>query len=392
MAFIGVLMRQIVKIASVLSVALWIAGCEQKPEQGGQQARGPMEVGSITIVAKPQAIMVELPGRSKAYLEAEVRPQVSGIIINRGFVEGKDVEKGQSLYQIDSATYNAALVSAKADLTSAQASLVSARAKALRFKKLVKLNSISEQDFDEADAAYKEALARVTVAEAAINTAKINLEYTEVRAPISGRVGKSSVTAGALVTANQTQTLATIQQLDPINIEITQSSAQLLRLKAKLKDGQLKASVNAGVQLVLEDGTTYNHDGLLQFAEVSVNENTGSVILRAEFPNPDGVLLPGMYVRAVLNTGTDPQAILVPQRAITRNTKGQAVAMVIDDGKVASRIVTTAEVIDHQWRITDGLNVGDQLIVEGLQKIRPGASVKAGPLVADKQSQAQQQK
>ncbi|MCL1051320.1 efflux RND transporter periplasmic adaptor subunit [Shewanella abyssi] len=385
-------MRQIVKIASVLSVALWIAGCEQKPEQGGQQTRGPMEVGSMTIVAKPQAIMVELPGRSKAYLEAEVRPQVSGIIINRGFVEGKDVEKGQSLYQIDSATYNAALVSAKADLTSAQASLVSAKAKALRFKKLVKLNSISEQDFDEADAAYKEALARVTVAEAAINTAKINLEYTEVRAPISGRVGKSSVTAGALVTANQTQTLATIQQLDPINIEITQSSAQLLRLKAKLKNGQLKASVNAGVQLVLEDGTTYNHDGLLQFAEVSVNENTGSVILRAEFPNPDGVLLPGMYVRAVLNTGTDPQAILVPQRAITRNTKGQAVAMVIDDGKVASRIVTTAEVIDNQWRITDGLNVGDQLIVEGLQKIRPGAAVKAGPLVADKQSQAQQQK
>ncbi|QQX80484.1 efflux RND transporter periplasmic adaptor subunit [Shewanella sp. KX20019] len=385
-------MRQIVKIASVLSVALWIAGCEQKPEQGGQQAGGPMEVGSITIVAKPQAILVELPGRSKAYLEAEVRPQVSGIIMNRGFVEGKDVEKGQSLYQIDSATYNAALVSAKADLTSAQASLVSAKAKALRFKKLVKLNSISEQDFDEADAAYKEALARVTVAEAAINTATINLEYTEVRAPISGRVGKSSVTAGALVTANQTQTLATIQQLDPINIEITQSSAQLLRLKAKLKDGQLQASVNAGVQLVLEDGTTYNHDGLLQFAEVSVNENTGSVILRAEFPNPDGVLLPGMYVRAVLNTGTDPQAILVPQRAITRNTKGQAVAMVIADGKVASRVVTTAEVIDNQWRITDGLNVGDQLIVEGLQKIRPGASVKAGPLAADKKPQAQQQK
>ncbi|MCL1056504.1 efflux RND transporter periplasmic adaptor subunit [Shewanella gelidimarina] len=385
-------MRQIVKIASVLSVALWITGCGQKSDQMGPQERGPMEVGAITIAAQSQSILVELPGRSKAYLEAEVRPQVSGIIINRGFVEGKDVEKGQSLYQIDSATFNAALVSAKADLKSAEASLVSAKAKALRFKKLVKLNSISEQDYDEADAAYKEALARVTVAEAAINTAKINLEYTEVRAPISGRVGKSSVTAGALVTANQTQTLATIQQLDPINIEITQSSAQLLRLRAKLKDGQLKASDNAGVQLVLEDGTTYAHEGLLQFAEVSVNENTGSVILRAEFPNPDGLLMPGMYVRAILNTGTDPQAILVPQRAITRNTKGQAVAMVIADGKVASRIVTTAEVIDNKWRITDGLNVGDQLIVEGLQKIRPGAPVKAGPLVADKKPQAQQQK
>ncbi|MFT5789683.1 MAG: membrane fusion protein (multidrug efflux system) [Shewanella sp.] len=392
MAFIGVLMRQIVKIASVLSVALWITGCGQKSDQMGPQERGPMEVGAITVAAQPQSILVELPGRSKAYLEAEVRPQVSGIIMNRGFVEGKDVEKGQSLYQIDSATYKAALVSANADLTSAQASLVSAKARALRFKKLVKSSSISEQDYDEADAAYKEALARVTVAEAAINTANINLEYTEVRAPISGRVGKSSVTAGALVTANQTQTLATIQQLDPINIEIAQSSAQLLRLKTKLKDGQLKASDNAGVQLVLEDGTTYNHDGLLQFAEVSVNENTGSVVLRAEFPNPDGVLMPGMYVRAVLNTGTDPQAILVPQRAITRNTKGQAVAMVIIDGKVASRIVTTAEVINNQWRITDGLNVGDQLIVEGLQKIRPGAPVKAGPLVADKKPQAQQQK
>ncbi len=385
-------MRQIVKIASVLSVALWITACGQKPEQGPQE-RGPMEVGVIKVEAKPQSILVELPGRSKAYLEAEVRPQVSGIIITRGFVEGKDVEKGQSLYQIDSATYTAALISAEADLKSAQANLVSAKAKALRFEKLVTLNSISEQDYDEADAAYKEALARVTVAEAAINTANINLKYTEVRAPIAGRVGKSSVTAGALVTANQTQTLATIQQLDPINIEIAQSSAQMLRLKSKLKQGQLKAADNAGVQLILEDGTTYMHDGVLQFAEVSVNEDTGSVILRAEFPNPDGVLMPGMYVRAVLNTGTDPEAILVPQRAITRNTKGEAVAMVIDaEGKVAARIVTTAEVINNQWRITDGLTVGDQLIVEGLQKIRPGAPVKAGPLVADKKSQAQQQK
>jgi len=385
-------MRQIVKIASVLSVALWITACGKNPEQGPQE-RGPMEVGVVTVEAQPQSILVELPGRSKAYLEAEVRPQVSGIIMTRGFVEGKDVETGQSLYQIDSSTYTAALISAKADLQSAKANLVSAKAKALRFEKLVKLNSISEQDYDEAEAAYKAALATVTVAEAAINTAKINLEYTEVRAPIAGRVGKSSVTAGALVTANQTQTLATIQQLDPINIEIAQSSAQMLRLKSKLKQGQLKAADNAGVQLILEDGTTYKHDGVLQFAEVSVNEDTGSVILRAEFPNPDGVLMPGMYVRAVLNTGTDPEAILVPQRAITRNTKGEAVAMVIDaEGKVAARVVTTAEVIDHQWRITDGLTVGDQLIVEGLQKIRPGAAVKAGPLVADKKSQAQQQK
>ncbi|MGS0681691.1 efflux RND transporter periplasmic adaptor subunit [Shewanella sp. 125m-7] len=382
-------MRQIVKIASVLSVALWITGCEQKPEQGPQQ-RGPMEVGAITITTKPQSIMVELPGRSKSYLEAEVRPQVSGIIMERGFIEGRDVEKGQSLYQIEPSTYEAALVSAKADLTSAEAGLVSAKAKALRFEKLVKLNSISEQDYDEADAAYKEALARVTVAKAAINTAQINLEYTKVTAPISGRIGKSDVTAGALVTANQSQTLATIQQLDPMNIDIAQSSAQMLRLKSQLKRGQIEAAANANVELILEDGTPYAQTGVLQFAEVTVNENTGSVIIRAEFPNPDGVLMPGMYVRAVLNTGTDPEAILVPQRAITRNTKGEAVAMVIEDGKVAARIVTTAEVIDNQWRITSGLKAGDQLIVEGLQKIRPGAPVKAGPLVADKKPETQQ--
>lgn len=385
-------MRQIVKIASVLSAALWIAGCGQKPEQEPQQ-RGPMEVGVLEIVAQSQSIMVELPGRSKAYMEAEVRPQVNGIIMTRGFVEGGDVKKGQSLYQIDASTYEAVLVSTKADLRSAQASLVSAKAKALRFAKLIKQNSISQQDFDDANAAYKAALARVIVAKAAINTAKINLEYTQVRAPISGRIGISSITPGALVTANQAQTLVTIQQLDPINIDIAQSSAQLLRLKFKLRDGQLKAADNANVQLFLEDGSQYSHTGLLQFSEVSVNENTGSVILRAEFPNPDGILMPGMYVRAVLNTGTDPEAILVPQKAITRNTKGQAVAMIINgEGNVSTRIVTTAEVIDNQWRIIDGLAVGDQLIVEGLQKIRPGVSVKAVLLVTDKTSQATQQK
>ena len=214
------------------------------------------------------------------------------------------------------------------------------------------------------------------MAEAAINTAKINLQYTEVLAPISGRIGKSSVTAGALVTANQSQTLATIQQLDPINVDIAQSSAQLLRLKAKLQQGKLQASENADVQLLLEDGTQYSHPGKLQFAEVSVDPNTGSVILRAEFPNPEGILLPGMYVRAMLNAGTDPQAILVPQKAITRNSKGEAVAMVVNDqGLVEAKTVTTAEVINNQWRVTSGLAVGDKLIVEGLQKVRPGAPV-----------------
>ncbi|MCH1929879.1 efflux RND transporter periplasmic adaptor subunit [Shewanella sp. A25] len=373
-------MRQTIKLASIISVALWMTACspgEEKSASAGAAA-GPqsMEVGIINVVAKPQVIQVELPGRSKAFLEAEVRPQVSGIVTKRSFVEGGNVKQGDSLYQIDSATYKAALVSANADLARANATLASAKAKAARYQQLVNTNAISKQDFDEAEAAYKEALASVTVAEAAINTAKINLEYTEVLAPISGRIGKSSVTAGALVTANQSQTLATIQQLDPINVDIAQSSAQLLRLKASLHQGQLKAAENADVQLVLEDGSVYDKMGKLQFAEVSVDENTGSVILRAEFPNPDGILLPGMYVRAVLNTGTDPQAILVPQKAISRNAKGQAVAMVVNDqGLVEAKIVTTAEVIDHQWRITSGLQAGDKLIVEGLQKIRPGAPV-----------------
>ncbi|WP_028771935.1 efflux RND transporter periplasmic adaptor subunit [Shewanella waksmanii] len=387
-------MRQIVKIASIISVALWMTACGQKDEQGqGQAQQGPnsVEVGVLTISAQSQAIEIELPGRSKAFLEAEVRPQATGIITARTFVEGGVVEEGQSLYKIDSATYEAALKSAEADLARAEASLVSAKAKALRFKELIKTDAISQQDFDEADALYKEAQANVVVAKAAIHTAKINLVYTDVNAPISGRIGKSSVTAGALVTANQADTLAKIQQLDPINIDIAQSSAQLLRLKAKLKQGSLLAAENADVSLILEDGTHYDHIGSLQFSEVSVDENTGSVTLRAEFPNPEGVLLPGMYVRAVLNAGTDPQAIMVPQRAITRNTKGQAVAMLVNaDNKVESRIITTAEVIDNQWRVVDGLATGDKLIVEGLQKIRPGAPVSAKEVDMNKSETSQQ--
>ncbi|MCE2594526.1 efflux RND transporter periplasmic adaptor subunit [Motilimonas cestriensis] len=375
-------MRQIAKVASLVGLALFITACDKgSAQQGSPKERPPAEVGVVEVKTIEQNISVELPGRSKAHLVAEVRPQVTGIIIERGFVEGSSVDAGDSLYQIDSATYKAALVSANADLTRANAKLESAKAKAARYQALVKKSSISEQDFDEAKAAYKEALADVTVAEAAINTAKINLEYTKVKAPISGRIGKSNVTAGALVTANQTQTLATIQQLDPINVDIVQSSAQLLRLKAKLKQGQLQASENANVRLVLEDGSTYNQEGTLQFSEVSVDENTGSVTLRAEFPNPDGILLPGMYVRAILNAGSDPMAILVPQKAITRNTKGQAVAMVVGaENKVESRVVTTAEAINNEWRITSGLAAGDVLIVEGLQKIRPGAVVTPKPL------------
>ncbi|CAM3311844.1 efflux RND transporter periplasmic adaptor subunit [Shewanella violacea] len=378
-------MWQIVKLASFMSMALWITACGQNnnPKQGHTPDN--TEVSVIKVKSQSLDIQVELPGRSKAFLEAEVRPQASGIIIERSFIEGSNVKKGQSLYQIDSATYKAKLLSVEAELASANANLILARATMTRYKVLIKTNVESLEKLDEKIATYKVALAKVVVAKAAINTAKINLVYTEVKAPISGRISKSNVTVGALVSSDNPKTLARIQQLDPINVDIAQSSAQLLRLKAKLKQGKLQVTDNADVQLILENGTPYGYSGVLQFSEVSVDENTGSVTLRAKFPNPNGLLLPGMYVRAVLNAGTDPQAILVPQEALTRNTKGQAVVMLVNnESKVESRVVTTAEVIDHQWRITHGLAVGDTLIVKGLQMIHPGDPVKPIAASSDK--------
>ncbi|AQS39255.1 RND family efflux transporter, MFP subunit [Shewanella psychrophila] len=380
-------MWQIVKIASFISMALWIAACGKNNNAEKSHDPENTEVSVIKVKSQVLDIQVELPGRSKAFLEAEVKPQASGIIIQRSFIEGSNVKKGQSLYQIDSATYKARLLSVEAELASAKANLILAKATVTRYKVLIKTNVESLEKLDEKIAAYKVALAKVVVAKAAVNTAKINLVYSEVKAPISGRIGKSNVTVGALVSADNPKNLARIQQLDPINVDIAQSSAQLLRLKAKLKQGQLQATNNANVQLILEDGTAYGYSGVLQFSEVSVDENTGSVTLRAKFPNPNGLLLPGMYVRAVLNAGTDLQAILIPQEALTRNTKGQAVVMLVDsESRVESRVVTTAEVIDHQWRITHGLNVGDTLIVEGLQMIHPGDPVK--PIAASSDQSA----
>lgn len=375
-------MRKIAAIATIVSLTLGISACDQsESKKPTQQAAKSVAVGTLNVTSHPQAIHVELPGRSKAYLEAEVRPQVSGIITERSFKEGGTVDKGQSLYSIDSAPYNAAYLSAKASLAQAQANLDSAKALAQRSETLVNRGAISKQTYDDNKAKYKVALAGIEVAKANVNKAKIDLNYTKVKAPIAGRIGQSSVTPGALVSAGQAQVLATIQQLDPINIDIAQSSTQLLRLKSALKQGQLQATDNADVELILEDGSVYSHHGTLQFAEVNVDPNTGSVTLRAEFPNPEGILLPGMYVRAVLNTGTDPKAIMIPQKAITRNSKGQAIAMVVGtNNKVESRTVTTAEAIDNQWRITSGLKDGDQVIVDGLQKIRPGVVVEPTPI------------
>ncbi|GHA48104.1 multidrug transporter [Photobacterium aphoticum] len=330
----------------------------------------------MTVEPVRQTLTVELPGRSRAYMEAEVRPQVTGIISERNFTEGGVVKKGQSLYQIDDSTIQAELLSAEAELIRAQAAEESTGSTVKRFRTLISKKSISQQDLDNAEAAYKEAKAQALVARAKINSAKINLAYAKVEAPISGVISKSNVTAGALVTANQAATLTTIQQLDPINVDIVQSSAQLLRLKAAMSQGHLQKDESAQVTLTLEDGSTYAHKGALKFTEVNVDESTGSVTLRAEFANPDGLLLPGMFVRATVTVGVDPEAILIPQNTVTRDATGQATVMTVDaDNKVAVRPVTTAEAINNQWRITDGLKPGDKVITTGLQMVRPGSPV-----------------
>lgn len=379
-------MNNKLRIASAIAATLWISGCDMSSHAAPQNAAQAVPVSIIELKSQPQAITMELPGRSRAYMEAEVRPQVNGIVLARSFTEGGYVEQGQSLYQIDDATYKAALISTKAELKRAEAALASTGATAKRFKELLKTKAISQQDFDQAHAAYLEAQASVAVAKAAINSAEINLAYTKVAAPISGQISKSSVTAGALLTANQGQALAKISQLDPINIDIAQSSTQMLRLKQRIASGQLHQPETAEVQLILEDGSVYQHKGSMKFAEVTVNESTGAVTLRAEFPNPESMLLPGMFVRTIVTVGTDPTAILVPQKAITRNPRGQAIAMVVDaENKIESRIVTTAEAIDHQWLVTSGLKEGDKIVVEGLQKIRPGAAV-APSVMSDAQA------
>ncbi|MGR5131851.1 efflux RND transporter periplasmic adaptor subunit [Vibrio alfacsensis] len=364
-------------LSLLIASSLLLAGCEQSQE--GQVQSGPAltpEVTVMTVEPVRQALTVELPGRSRAYMEAEVRPQVTGIISERNFVEGGVVKKGQSLYQIDDSTFQADLLSAEAELIRAKAAEESTYSTVKRYRALISKKSISQQDLDGAEAAYKEAKAQVLVAKAKINTAKINLSYAQVKAPIGGVISKSNVTAGALVTANQAATLTTIQQLDPINVDIVQSSSQLLRLKSALSQGQLQEDHSAQVTLKLEDGSIYAHKGIMKFTEVNVDESTGSVTLRAEFANPDGLLLPGMFVRATVTLGVDPDAILIPQNMVTRDATGQASVMTVStDNKVTLTPVTTAESINNQWRITQGLNPGDKVITTGLQMVRPGSSV-----------------
>jgi membrane fusion protein (multidrug efflux system) len=371
-------------MVGVFTVGLMIAGCGGKSKTGAKPS-GPPEVG--VMVVKPQSVTLttELPGRTSAHLVAEVRPQVGGIIQKRLFTEGSDVKAGQALYQIDPATYKAAFASAKAAQAKAEANLIPARLKEQRFRDLVKIKAVSQQDYDDANAALKQAEAELASSKAAVETARINLAYTRVTAPISGRIGRSSVTDGALVTASQATALATIQQLSSMYVDVTQSSAEMLRLKRQLADGLLKhgGADQARVSLLLEDGSAYPLPGTLKFSEVTVEQSTGSITLRAIFPNPKQVLLPGMFVRAILEEGVNDQAILVPQRGVTRKPDGNAAVMVVGAGeKVEQRVIKVARTIGDNWLVSEGLKAGDRVILEGTQKAKPGTAVTVVPFGA----------
>lgn len=365
---------------SWLALATLLAGCGDKPPAAPP---GGMPAPAVTVLAvQPESVpvAVELPGRTAPYLVAELRPQVTGIVKERLFKEGSDVQSGQVLYRIDPATYQAAFDSAKASLARAEANQEAARLKAGRHAELVRIEAVSKQANDEAQAAMKQAEAEVGAARAALDKARVDLDFTRVTAPISGRIGRSAVTAGALVTANQAAALATVQQLDPIYVDLTQSSADLLRLRRELEAGRLQRAAGVPVQLVLEDGSVYGHEGRLAFSEVTVDPATGSVTLRAIFPNPKGELLPGMYVRARLTQGVNRAAILVPHAAIARTPRGEAQAMVVNgEGVVEARIVQAGQSIGDRWVVSEGLAAGDRVIVEGLQKIKPGMPVQAQP-------------
>jgi membrane fusion protein (multidrug efflux system) len=362
-------------IVGLLSASLILAGCDNK-ETRQNSARIP-EVGVITLKAQPFDIVSELPGRTSAFRIAEVRPQVSGIILKRNFTEGSDVKEGMSLYQIDPATYQATYNSAKADLAKAQSSAQLAHVTISRYKPLLGTNYVSKQDYDNASANAAQADASVMAAKATLDAARINLAYTKVTAPISGRIGKSSVTEGALVTNGQVNALATIQQLDPIYVDLTQSSNDFLRLKQQIAQGSVKPQNDKiEVKLILDNNSEYPQTGTLQFSDVTVDASTGSITLRALFPNPQKTLLPGMFVRAKINEGVNERALLLTQQGITRNARGDATALVVStDNKVEMRNVTTTQSVGNKWLITAGLQDGDKVIISGLQKVKPGMQV-----------------
>lgn len=363
-----------------LTAVLMLSACGGKSESAANANAEPPAVTVVKVATESVPTVNELPGRTAPFLISEVRPQVSGIIKERIFKEGSEVKAGQLLYQIDAAVYQAAYDSAKANLAKALASVGSEKLKAQRYAELVKIEAVSKQANDEADAALKQAEAEVAAAKAALDKARIDLAYTRVVSPISGRIGRSVVTPGALVTANQADALATVQQLNPIYVDVTQSSAELMRMQRDLEHGKMKsAGRNAvSVELILEDGSVYEQEGKLAFSEVTVDQGTGSVTLRAVFPNAKGQLLPGMYVRARMTQGVNSDAILVPHAVVSRDARGNATVMVVNsESKVESRTVKTAQSIHDKWVVTEGLASGERVIVEGLQRVKPDTVVNA---------------
>lgn len=369
---------------ALLSIALLasagLAACGKTAPPPASAA--PVQVGVHVVEPQRHVVVTELPGRTGARLIAEIRPQVGGIVQRRLFEEGAQVRAGQVLYQIDPASFQASHASAQAGVTKAEATLASARVTAARNAELVKIDAISRQLDDDSQAVLKQAQAELAVARAALDTTRIDLERTRIVAPIAGRVDISTVTPGALVTANQAAALTTVQQLDPLIVDVVQSSGELLRLKRELASGALKRSGadEAPIRLVLEDGSTYPHAGRLQFSGVTVNRSTGAVTLRGLVPNPDGVLMPGMYVRALLESGIAEQALLVPQRGVTRTPSGEASALVVGEGdKVERRTIKVDRAIGDRWQVVEGLRSGDRVIVDGLQRVKVGAVVQAVP-------------
>jgi len=368
-------------LATAALLAAALASCGKGASKAAAPA-APVEVGVVTLAATPVTLTRELPGRTSAFRVAEVRARVNGIVQKRLFTEGSDVREGQPLFRIDPAPYQAALEGAKAQLARAEANASSARMQAERFTELVADNAVSKQEYDNAMAALKATVADVAAGRAAVQAAQINLGYTTVTSPVSGRIGRSAVTEGAYVQQAQATLLATVQQLDPVYVDFTQSSADALKLRRDLADGRLQSAGpgQAKVRLVLEDGREYATPGSLQFADVTVDPSTGSIALRALFPNPRGELLPGMFVRARLDEGVNPEGLLVPQQGVTRDQKGLPTALVVNaDGKVERRQLVTERAVGDAWLVTGGLKAGDRVIVEGLQKVQPGAAVTAVP-------------
>ena len=374
--------------AGVLVVGLMALACRS------QQAAPPPavpEVAIVTVSPERTVLTTELPGRTSAYLVAEIRPQVSGIIQKRLFEEGSDVRAGSELYQIDPAPYQAVYDNAVAALARSKANLPPIRLKAERYKELIAKKAISQQDFDNAVSALEQAEADIEYSKATVESARINLAYTRIKAPISGRIGKSNVTVGALVTAQQSVALTTIQQLDPIYVDIPQSTTELLRLRSRLEEGRLHngGENQSKIGLILEDGTTYPQKGTLQFRDVTVDPTTGAVTLRVIVPNPKGHLLPGMFLRTVVQEGISHDAILIPQQAVSRDPTGNPVALIVDgEGKVAQRMLTLDRAMGNRWLVASGLAPGERVIVEGSQKVRPGAAVKVVPFQESRTSGA----